>query len=284
MLDTINFPKSVPAETQEKQPGLEKLMNSKPICDDPTYNGSGKLKDKVAIITGGDSGIGKAVAIAYAKEGAKTAIIYKDEHEDATDTKKIIESYGGDCFLLYGDIGEEAFCKEAVRKVIRNYQKIDVLVNNAGEQHTQDSIENISKEQLLSTFKTNIFSMFYLTKYCSAFFKKGSAIINTTSITAYKGNKTLIDYSASKGAIVSFTRSLALSMADRNIRVNAVAPGPVWTPLIPASFSLDKIGAFGSKTSFGRPGQPVELAPCYVFLGCNDSSYISGEVIHINGG
>ena len=284
MSNVMNYPKNVPAQKQDKQPGLETLMNPKPIYEDPEYKGTGKLKDKVAIVTGGDSGIGRAVAIEYAKEGAKIAIIYLDEHEDAEVTKKIIEEKGSSCLLLPGDIGEEKFCKEAVDKIIKQYNKIDILVNNAGEQHPQNSIEDITKEQLERTFKTNIFSMFYMTKYVMPYLSDGSIIINTTSVTAYKGHKTLIDYSSSKGAIVSFTRSLALSLASRNIRVNAVAPGPIWTPLIPSSFSAEEVGKFGSSTSLGRPGQPVELAASYVFLASSDSSYVSGETIHVNGG
>lgn len=284
MLTVMDYPKNVPAQKQDKQPGLETLMNPRPIYEDIEYKGTGKLKDKVAVITGGDSGIGKAVAIAYAKEGAKIAIIYLDEHEDANETKKIIEEKGSSCLLISGDIGEEQFCGEAVDKIIKQYNKIDILVNNAGEQHPQNSIEDITKEQLEKTFKTNIFSMFYLTKAVMPYLSTGSTIINTTSVTAYKGHKTLIDYSASKGAIVSFTRSLSLSLASRNIRVNAVAPGPIWTPLIPSSFSAVEVGKFGSNTNLGRPGQPVELAQDYLFLACNDSSYISGQTVHINGG
>lgn len=284
MSNSITCPKTVPPQKQDKQPGVEKLMNPVPIYEDVEYMGTGKLKDKVAIITGGDSGIGKAIAIAYAKEGAKLAIIYLNEHEDAMETKKIIEEKGSSCLLIAGDIGDEQFCKDTISKIINEYNKIDILVNNAGEQHPQNSIEDITKEQLERTFKTNIFSMFYLTKIVLPYLKDGSTIINTSSVTAYKGNKTLIDYSATKGAIVSFTRSMALSLASRNIRVNAVAPGPIWTPLIPSSFSAEDVGKFGTTTSMGRPGQPYEVAPCYVFLAEKGSSYISGETIHVNGG
>ncbi|WP_423236706.1 SDR family oxidoreductase [Clostridium acidisoli] len=284
MSNNINYPKTVPAQKQDKQPGLETLMNPKPIYENKEYKGTEKLKDKVAVITGGDSGIGKAVSIAYAKEGAKIAIIYLDETEDAEDTKKIIENIGSECLLVAGDIGEEEFCKTAIDKIIKKYNKIDILVNNAGEQHPQNSIEDITKQQLERTFKTNIFAMFYITKKVMPYLKDGSAIINTTSITAYKGHKTLIDYSSSKGAIVSFTRSLSLSLASRNIRVNAVAPGPIWTPLIPASFSETDVGKFGSDTPLGRPGQPEELANAYVFLASDGASFISGQTIHVNGG
>lgn len=284
MSETTNYPKNVPAQHQEKQPGLESLMNPKPIYEDIEYKGTGKLKDKVAVIIGGDSGIGKAAAVAYAKEGAKIAIIYLDEHEDAQETKRIVEEKGSSCLIIAGDIGNEDFCKEAVKTVIKQYKTIDILVNNAGEQHPQNSIEDITAVQLQKTFRTNLFSMFYMTKYTLPHLKDGSVIINTSSVTAYKGHKTLIDYSSSKGAIVSFTRSLALSLASRNIRVNAIAPGPIWTPLIPSSFSTEEVAKFGASTSFGRLGQPAELAACYVFLASNDASFISGETIHINGG
>ncbi|MFT8314381.1 MAG: SDR family oxidoreductase [Clostridium sp.] len=284
MVSTLNYPETIPAQKQNQQPGLEKLMNPKPIYDDPEYKGTGKLKNKVAIITGGDSGIGKAVAIAYAKEGAKIAIIYLNEHEDAKDTKKIIDDKGSSCLTIPGDIGDDQFCKDAVDKIIKEYGKIDILVNNAGEQHPQNSIEDITKEQLERTFKTNIFAMFYMTKAVMPYLKSGDSIINTASITAYKGNETLIDYSSSKGAIVSFTRSLSLSLENRSIRVNAIAPGPIWTPLIPSTFSDYDVSQFGLDTPLGRPGQPAELAPSYVFLASNDSSYVSGQTLHINGG
>jgi len=279
-----NFPTKIPAQKQDKQPGIEKNMNPRPIFEDPNYKASNKLQNKTAIITGGDSGIGRAVSVAYALEGADVAIIYLNEHEDAEETKKIIESKGRKCITIAGDIGEESFCFEAVKEVINTFNKIDILVNNAGEQHTQNSIEDITKEQLERTFKTNIFSMFYMTKACLPHMKEGSIIINTSSVTAYKGHKTLIDYSATKGAITTFTRSLALSLSSRNIRVNAVAPGPIWTPLIPASFSEQEVSEFGSNSTFKRPGQPVELAPAYVFLASDSSTYISGETIHVNGG
>lgn len=280
----MNFPKSIPNQKQNKQPGLESLMNPVPISEDPCYKASDKLLNKVAIITGGDSGIGKAVAISYAKEGSDISIIYYDEHDDANETKKIIESIGRKCILIPGDITDDNFCKQAVKKTIDTFSKIDILVNNAAVQYPQNSIEDISNEQLEKTFKTNIFSMFYLTKSVMPYFTDGSCIINTTSVTAYKGNETLIDYSSTKGAIVSFTRSLALSLIGRNIRVNAVAPGPIWTPLIPSSFAAEDVGSFGLNTPLGRPGQPVELAGAYVFLASPCASYITGEVIHVNGG
>lgn len=282
--DVKNYPQSVPGQTQKKQPGFETLMNPVPITENPAYKGSNQLQGKTAVITGGDSGIGKAVSIAFAKEGADIAIVYLDEQEDALNTKKIIDALGRKCTLIAGDIGEESFCKEAIQKVIQDYGKIDVLVNNAGEQHPVNSIEELSKEQLERTFKTNIFSMFYLIKATMPHLKEGSSIINTASITAYKGHKTLIDYAATKGAIVSLTRSLALSLSEKGIRINAVAPGPIWTPLIPASFTEDKVESFGQDTPMGRPGQPEELAGAYVFLASDQSSYVAGQTIHVNGG
>ena len=280
----LNFPISVPPQKQDKQPGLESLMNPRPIFDNPSCSGSGKLANKVAVITGGDSGIGRAISLAYAKEGADVVIMYLDEHMDAEETKKLVEGQGRKCMLIPGDIGEEAFCMEAINKIINDFTKIDILVNNAGEQHPQNSIEDISKEQLERTFKTNFFGMFFMTKGAMPHLKEGAVIINTASITAYEGHKTLIDYSATKGAMISFTRSLSLSLQSRKIRVNAVAPGPIWTPLIPASFSETEVGKFGSNTPIGRPGQPVEVAEAYVFLASNAASYISGQTIHVNGG
>ncbi len=284
MNERFNYPTSIPEQKQDKQPGLESLMNPKPIFENPNCLGSGKLLNKVALITGGDSGIGKAVAIAYAREGADIAIVYLDEHQDAEDTKKLIEAKGRKCILIPGDIGEDIFCLDAVNKTIKELGKLDILVNNAAEQHPQNSIEDITKEQLEKTFKTNIFSMFYMVKCALPHLKEGATIINTSSVTAYEGHKTLIDYSSTKGAIVTFTRSLALSLASRKIRVNAVAPGPIWTPLIPSSFSESEVGKFGSNTPIGRPGQPVELAESYVFLASEGASYINGETIHVNGG
>lgn len=285
-LDFIkSFPKSIPFQEQEKQPGIESIMNPRPIFDNPNYKALGKLMNKVALITGGDSGIGRAVAVAFAKEGADISIVYFDEHEDAKETQNIIENLGRKCLLIPGDIGDDSFCIEAINQTISNFNKLDILVNNAAIQYVQNSIEDITKEQLEKTFKTNIFSMFYLVKAALPHLNNGASIINTASVTAYKGHELLIDYSCTKGAIVTFTRSLALSLWNKGIRVNAVAPGPIWTPLIPSSFSGNDVEQFGSNTTMKRPGQPVELAPAYVYLACNEcSSFVSGEIIHINGG
>ncbi|TDT51053.1 SDR family oxidoreductase [Fonticella tunisiensis] len=280
----MNFPKSFPAQKQDKQPGIEENMNPRPVFDDPNYVASDKLLGKVALITGGDSGIGRAVAVAYAKEGADIAIVYLDEHKDAEETKKIVESAGRKCLLIPGDIGDENFCKDAIQKVINAFGRIDILVNNAAEQHPQNSIEDITAQQLERTFKTNFFGPFYLTKAAIPHLKPGSSIINTTSITAYRGEKQLIDYSCTKGALATFTRSMAKSLINMNIRVNAVAPGPIWTPLIPSSFREQDVAKFGSTNPMGRPGQPVELAGAYVFLASADSSYVTGQTIHVNGG
>jgi NAD(P)-dependent dehydrogenase (short-subunit alcohol dehydrogenase family) len=283
--DFINsFPKNVPPQHQNRQPGIESQMNPKPIFDDPNYKASNKLKDKTALITGGDSGIGRAVAVAYAKEGADVSIVYYDEHEDAEATKEIIEGLGRKCLLIPGDITDDAFCKSSIEKTIANFKHLDVLVNNAAVQFSQNSILDITNEQLERTFKTNIFSMFYLVRAALPHLKSGSSIINTASVVAYKGDEKLIDYSATKGAVVTLTRSLALSLTKNGIRVNAIAPGPIWTPLIPSSFDESTVKEFGSKVALGRPGQPVELAPAYVYLASDESSYVSGEIIHINGG
>ncbi|GIV97880.1 MAG: NAD(P)-dependent oxidoreductase [Herpetosiphonaceae bacterium] len=273
-----------PPQHQERQPGIEAEMRPRPRAEDPGYRGSGKLRDRVALITGGDSGIGRAVAIAFAKEGAHIAVVYLNEHGDAEETKRQVEQEDRRCMLIAGDIGDEQFCREAVQRTIDEFGRLDILVNNAAEQHVQDSIENISAEQLERTFKTNIFSFFYMTKAALKHLNPGSAIINTTSVTAYRGNPQLLDYSATKGAIVAFTRSLSLQLAERGIRVNAVAPGPIWTPLIPASFSEEKVATFGAGKPLGRAGQPEEVAPSYVFLASDDASYMSGQVLHPNGG
>ncbi|PLR87388.1 SDR family oxidoreductase [Bacillus sp. V33-4] len=273
-----------PPQHQDHQPGTEDEMHPEPISVDDNYKGAGKLNDKVALITGGDSGIGKSVAIYFAKEGANVAIVYLEETEDARETRQLVEAEGRECLLIAGDIGDESFCKDAVSKTLDLFGKIDILVNNAAEQHPQNSLLDISSEQLERTFRTNIFSIFYLTKAVLPHLQKGSTIINTASITAYQGNKQLIDYSSTKGAIVSFTRSLALSLADKGIRVNGVAPGPIWTPLIPSTFTKEKVAKFGANTPMGRAGQPYELAPSYVYLASDDSTYVSGQIIHVNGG
>ena len=246
--------------------------------------GSGRLAGKVALITGGDSGIGRAVAIAFAREGADIAAVYLDEHSDAKETKRLVEAEGTRCTLLAGDVGDEGFCRAAVSRSVKELSRLDVLVNNAAEQHPQDSIEKISAEQLERTFRTNIFGYFFMTKAALPHLQKGSAIINTASVTAYRGSPTLLDYSATKGAIVSFTRSLALALVERGIRVNGVAPGPIWTPLIPSTFPGEKVETFGSDTPMQRAGEPEEVAPAYVFLATDDSSYVAGQVLHVNGG
>jgi NAD(P)-dependent dehydrogenase (short-subunit alcohol dehydrogenase family) len=266
------------------QPGKQSEMEAQPKEEKESHKGSGKLQDKAALITGGDSGIGRAVAIAFAKEGADIAIAYLNEHEDARETQRLVEEKGRRAILIAGDIGDERFCQELVRKTVAEFGKLDVLVNNAAEQHDQENFEDITAEQLQRTFQTNIFGMFYLTKAALPHLKAGSAIVNTTSVTAYRGSPHLIDYSATKGAIVAFTRALSTNLAKKNIRVNAVAPGPIWTPLIPATFPPERVEKFGKDTPLGRPGQPEEVAPCYVFLASDDSSYMTGQVLHPNGG
>jgi len=274
---------TLPPQHQEKQPGLESEMTPAPDYM-PRFPGSGRLKDKVAIISGGDSGIGRAVAVAMAREGAKVLILYLDEHEDAKKTADIVAREGSEADVLAGDIGSEAFCRDAVAKAVERFGKLDIVVNNAGEQHTVGGLEELTEEQLVRTFRTNVFSMFFLTKAALPHLKEGSAIVNCTSITAYQGHIQLIDYSASKGAIVTLTRTLSQLLAKRGIRVNAVAPGPIWTPLIPASFDAKKVSTHGGDTPLGRPGQPTEVASCFVFLASEEASYMSGQVLHPNGG
>jgi NAD(P)-dependent dehydrogenase (short-subunit alcohol dehydrogenase family) len=273
-----------PPQHQERQPGLETEMNPKPQSHDPNYLGTGKLNGKVALITGGDSGIGRAIAVAFAKEGADSAIVYLDEQEDAEETKRLVNEYGQQCLLIAGDIGQEYFCQEAVEQTVSELGRLDSLINNAAEQHPQESIEDITAEQLEKTFRTNIFSMFYLTKAALKYLQPGSTIINTTSVTTYKGSPKLLDYSSTKGAIVGFTRSLSLALAEQRIRVNGVAPGPIWTPLIPSTFPTEKVESFGKDVPMSRAGQPEEVANCFVFLASDDSSYMSGQVLHPNGG
>src|SRR5918998_3787735 len=273
-----------PPQHQEQRPGIESEMTPQPQSFLEGYRGSDKLRDKVALITGGDSGIGRAVAIAFAKEGADVVISYLNEDEDANKTKEAIEQQGRRCIAIAGDIGEESVCQNLVEQTVKEFGHLDILVNNAAEQHPQESIEDITAEQLERTFRTNIFSFFYLTKACLPHMKEGSSIINTTSVTAYKGNPQLLDYSSTKGAIVAFTRSLSKSLVEKGIRVNGVAPGPIWTPLIPSTFPPEKVATFGGQVPMKRPGQPVEVATCYVFLASDDSSYISGQILHPNGG
>jgi NAD(P)-dependent dehydrogenase (short-subunit alcohol dehydrogenase family) len=274
-----------PPQHQDHQPGIESEMVPRPIEDDPNYKGSGKLQDKVALITGGDSGIGRAVAIVYAKEGADVAIVYLDEDQDAQKTKQMVEKYGRRCVTIRGDVTDERFCQQAVEQTVSEFGKLDILVNNAAQQFPQKSIEDISQQQLERTFATNIFAYFYLAKAALKHLPEGGAIVNTTSVTAYHGSPELIDYSATKGAIVAFTRSMALQLAQKKIRVNAVAPGPIWTPLIPATFPPEKVKTFGKESLLQRAGQPYEVATSYVFLASNiDSSYMTGQVLHPDGG
>ena len=272
-----------PPQHQDHQPGIESEMRPQPDYR-PKYPGVGKLRDKVAIITGGDSGIGRAVAVAMAREGALIAILYLEEIADAKETARLIEAEGSRAILFKGDVGDEMFCWESVERINEEFGRIDILVNNAAEQHEVDDPVELSSEQLERTFRTNVFSFFHMTRACLQYMESGASIINTTSITAYQGHKTLIDYAATKGAIVALTRSLSQALTDRGIRVNGVAPGPIWTPLIPASFSAEKVARHGESVPMERAGQPNEVAPCYVFLASDDASYISGQVLHPNGG
>lgn len=278
--------KQRPAQHQDHQPGKESEMKPQPEYENPDLTGSGRLKDKVALITGGDSGIGRAVAVAYAREGADVAIGYLEETKDAKKTAELVSEYGRDCLLIKCDLSSKDACEKAVLKTVKKFGQLDILVSNAAEQHPQDSIEDISEEQLKKTFATNVFPMFYLVAAALPHLKKssGPSIITTTSVTAYRGSPHLLDYSATKGAIVSFTRSLSGSLAKDKIRVNGVAPGPIWTPLIPATFPADKVAEFGSDTPLGRAGQPWECATCYVFLASDESRFMTGQVLHPNGG
>lgn len=273
-----------PPQQQARQPGVESEMTPRPQSEDPDHRGSAKLLNKVALITGGDSGIGRAVAIAFAREGADVAIVYLNEHKDADETKRLVEKEGRRCVTIAGDVGREAFCQDTVTRTVESFGRLDVLVNNAAEQHPQESISKITADQLERTFRTNIFSFFYMAKAALPHLRKGSAIINTTSVTAYKGSAHLLDYSSTKGAIVAFTRSLSMGLAEKGIRVNAVAPGPIWTPLIPSTFPEEKVETFGSDVPLKRVGQPEEVAPSYVFLASSDASYMTGQVLHPNGG
>lgn len=272
-----------PPQEQKRQPGREAEMTPQPDYA-PRFPGARRLEGQVALISGGDSGIGRAVAVAMAREGADIAFVYLEEREDAEETERLVRDEGRDAFSVAGDIGSEDFCREAVAKVVERFGRVDVLVNNAAEQHEVDGLEELSADQLERTFRSNVFGYFYLTKAALPHMAKGSAIVNTTSITAFQGHKTLIDYSATRGAIVAFTRSMSQVLMDRGIRVNAVAPGPIWTPLIPASFDADQVARHGASAPMGRAGQPNEVAPCYVFLACEEGSYMSGQVLHPNGG
>jgi NAD(P)-dependent dehydrogenase (short-subunit alcohol dehydrogenase family) len=273
----------MPAQKQDHQPGRETEMHPRPDYE-PKVVGSGRLRDKVALITGGDSGIGRAVAVAMAREGAKVAIAFLEERKDADETCKAVQAEGSQALALEGDVGDEAFCEAAVSTTMKQFGRLDILVNNAAEQHETKDIRQIDAEQIERTFRTNIFSFFYMAKHALRHMKRGATIINTASITAYQGHKTLLDYSATKGAIVTFTRSLSEALVEEGIRVNAVAPGPIWTPLIPASFEPDRVAHHGASAPMKRPGQPNEVAPSYVFLASDEASYISGQVIHPNGG
>jgi NAD(P)-dependent dehydrogenase (short-subunit alcohol dehydrogenase family) len=280
-----NYPEKFPPQTQESQPGLETEMTPQPEIIRDDYRGSGKLEGKVALITGGDSGIGRAVAVHFAREGADVSIIYLSvESEDAQLTKQMVESEGQRCLLIPGDIRDEGFCRNAVQRTAEELGKLDILVNNAAEQHPQEEIQAVSQDQLRATFETNIFAMFYLTKAALDLMPDDGTVINTASVTAYKGSPSLLDYSSTKGAIIAFTRSLSGSLAEKGIRVNAVAPGPIWTPLIPSTFDEKKVSTFGQDVPMGRAGQPSEVAPAYVFLASRDASYITGQTIHVNGG
>ena len=273
-----------PPQHQDRRPGLESEMIPRPKSADPTHQGTGKLSGEVAIITGGDSGIGRAVAIAFAREGAEIVILYLNEHQDAKETIGLVEKEGRRCLAIAGDVGMLPFCRDSVERTLREFGRLNILVNNAAEQHPQESITDISPDQLERTFRTNIFSFFYMTQAALPHLAQGSIIINTSSVTAYKGSGHLLDYSATKGAIVSFTRSLSQALAKKGIRVNAVAPGPILTPLIPSTFPEEKVETFGSDVPMKRAGQPEEVAPCYLFLASDESSYMTGQVLHPNGG
>jgi NAD(P)-dependent dehydrogenase (short-subunit alcohol dehydrogenase family) len=275
--------KTLPPQTQDRQPGLQALMDPAPEST-PLARPGGRLSEKRAVITGGDSGIGRAVAVAFAREGADVAIAYLDEDEDAEETSRLVGLEGRRCWTYRGDIGAEQWCKDLSARIQADLGRVDVLVNNAGEQHPQDDLADVTRAQMERTFATNVFGMISLTRELLPLMANGSSIINTTSVTAFRGSAGLLDYSATKGAIVAFTRSLALNVVDRGIRVNAVAPGPIWTPLIPSTFPAEEVATFGADVPMARPGQPREVAPSYVYLASADSEYVSGQVIHVNGG
>ena len=276
--------KTRPPQTQDRQPGIESEMRPRPRFARAAYKAAGKLEGKRAIITGGDSGIGRSVAVHFALEGADVAIAYLNEEGDAAKTKQIVEEHGRKCVTFAGDLGDDATCRKLVEKASQELGGIDILVNNAAEQHPKGGLEEITSEQLERTFRTNIFAYFYVAREALKHIPEGGAIINCTSVTAYRGSPHLIDYASTKGAIVAFTRSLALALADRKIRFNGVAPGPIWTPLIPSTFDEKKVESFGADVPLGRPGEPDEVAPAFVFLAAEDSSYMTGQVLHPNGG
>lgn len=272
-----------PPQKQDHQPGRESEMHPEPDCM-PRFPGSQRLAGKVALITGGDSGIGRAVAVLYAREGAKVAIVYLEETEDAKKTQDLVEAEGSEALCIEGDIGSEEFCRRAVAMTVERFGQLDVVVNNAAEQHAQPGLEEVSSEQLERTFRTNVFGYYYVTKAALPHLGEGASIVNTTSVTAYRGSPALLDYSGTRGAIVAFTRALARSLLERKIRVNGVAPGPIWTPLTPSTYGAEKVGKFGGHAPMNRPGQPNEVAPSHLFLACDDSSYMTGQVLHPNGG
>lgn len=282
----MKFPKNIPEQSQKEQPGLEYEMDRpEPITIRPNYKGAEKLKNKVALITGGDSGIGRAVAVHFAREGANVAIVCTErERIDAEDTQKMVEAESRECLILIGDLKDPAFCRIIVDLTVREFKQLDIVVNNAGIHYETEALTDISEEQLTETFEVNVFSFFHVTQAALKHLKEGASIINTASIVAYRGSKSLMDYASTKGAIVAFTRSLSSNLASKGIRVNGVAPGPIWTPLIVSGRSPEKVKGFGKDTPMERPGQPAELGPAYVFLACEDSSYITGQVIHVNGG
>ncbi len=273
-----------PPQHQEQEPGIEAQMDPPPIYLPDNYRAAGKLEGQVAIVTGGDSGIGRSVAVLFAHEGADVAILYLDEHQDAEKTKAEIEKVGRKCLLIPGDVGDESHCHQAVGQVINEWGKLDCLVNNAAEQHPQKTIEDIGEQQLTDTFRTNIFGYFFMVKAALPHLKEGATILNTTSVTAFAGSPQLLDYSSTKGAILAFTRSLSQNLIEKGIRVNGVAPGPIWTPFIPSTMPPEKVAKFGADTPMKRAGQPYEVATCYVFLASSDSSYIAGQTLHPNGG